>query len=395
MFPSRVKRRAFLQATGTGALAMSASGAAIAASQAEQPEEPFAPSTRAQTRATQGDKGYDSAKSIIASAQKIVTPNGIERLETVRIGGIEQWVSVRGRDRNNPVLLYIHGGPGYVSMPMSWWFAQGWDEYFSLVQWDQRGAGKTYEINDPAAIAPTMTLERMLDDTIEMTNWARHELGKTRIVALGHSFGTYAGLMMAHRRPDLLHAYVGVGQLTNGPESERRGWAVTMEAARRAGNAQAVAELQAIAPYYAPGHPPTLAHLYRERKWLDYYGGVMAYRHGNDAESDLSKLSPDYTNAEIAHIWRGNEYSEKFLLMPFLALDLGSAIRQLDCPLIVFAGRYDVDVNSELAKQWFYTVQAPSKTFAWFENSAHLPMTEEPGKFLLSLVNDVRPLAAG
>ncbi len=120
----------------------------------------------------------------------------------------------------------------------------------------------------------------------------------------------------------------------------------------------------------------------------------MAYRHGNDAEGDLSKLSPDYTNAELAHIWRGNEFSEKFLLMPVLALDFSSSIRQLACPLIVFAGRHDYNVNSELAKQWFDTVQAPSKTFVWFENSAHLPMTEEPGKFLLSLVSDVRPLAA-
>ncbi len=208
-------RRDFLAAAGTGAL--------VAATPSTG-----GPSTRTLTRATQGD----NAKSIIASARKIVTPNGIERLETVRIGGIEQWVSVRGHDRNNPVLMFIHGGPGYVSIPMSWWFAQGWDEYFTVVQWDQRGAGKTYEINDPATVAPTMTLDRMVDDAIEMAEWARRELGKAKIVALGHSFGSYVGLMMAHRRPDLLHAYVGVGQLSNGPESERRGWTFAMESAR-------------------------------------------------------------------------------------------------------------------------------------------------------------------
>ena len=85
----------------------------------------------------------DEATAIIANARKIVTANGVERLEKVRIGGIDQWVSIRGADRRNPVLLLIHGGPGYVSIPMSWWFSRGWEEYFTVVQWDQRAAGKT------------------------------------------------------------------------------------------------------------------------------------------------------------------------------------------------------------------------------------------------------------
>jgi proline iminopeptidase len=110
-----------------------------------------------------------NATLIIADARKIVTPNGVERLDKVRIGGIEQWVSIRGADKRNPVLLLIHGGPGYVSMPMSWWFTRGWEEYFTVVQWDQRGAGKTYLLNDPATVGPTMTLERMVADAEEMS----------------------------------------------------------------------------------------------------------------------------------------------------------------------------------------------------------------------------------
>src|ERR1700722_4725277 len=125
------------------------------------------------------------AASIIAGARRIVTPHGIERLEKVNIGGIEQWVSIRGTDDRNPVLLYIHGGPGYISMPMSWWFSRGWEEYFTVVNWDQRGAGKTYLLNDPAKIAPTMTRERMLADAEEMADWLRHTLHKKKIFVLG------------------------------------------------------------------------------------------------------------------------------------------------------------------------------------------------------------------
>lgn len=334
----------------------------------------------------------DQAAKIIAEARRIVTPNGIQHLEMVRIGGIEQWVSIRGTDTRNPVLLVIHGGPGYVSMPMSWWFARDWEEYFTVVQWDQRGAGKTLLINDPKTMAPTMTLERMESDAEEMTQWARKELNKKKIFVLGHSWGSYLGLELATRHPEWLHAYVGVGQLTNGPESERRGWSFALGAAMRAGNARAERELRAIAPYFAAGHLSSLKDIYTERKWLDLYGSVMAYRNGNSAESNLAKLSPDYSDAEVTHIWRGNDFSESYLLARVLRLDL-SGIRKLQCPLVIFAGRYDTNVNSQVAAEWFAQVEAPSKRFVWFENSAHLPMTEEPGKFLVSLVRYVRPIA--
>ncbi|HEY1708559.1 MAG TPA: alpha/beta hydrolase [Rhizomicrobium sp.] len=334
----------------------------------------------------------DDASSIIAHARRIVTPHGIDRLEKVRIGGIDQWVSIRGADTRNPVLLYVHGGPGYVSMPMNWWFARTWEDYFTVVQWDQRGAGKTYLLNDPAKIAPTMTINRMEDDTEEMVNWLRHTLGKKKIFVLGHSAGSYLGLMLAKKHPDWLHAYIGVGQITDAREGERRGWRVTMAAAQRAGNAQAIRDLKSVAPYFSPGHTNTLKELYTERKWLDYFGGVMANRHGNDDESDLSKLSPDYTQEERAHIWDGNAFSERYMLMDMMNGDL-SQMRRFDCPIIVFAGRYDINVNSDVAAEWFAKAQAPAKQFVWFEHSAHLPMTEEPGKFLMSLVRVARPFA--
>jgi len=332
------------------------------------------------------------AAAIIADARKIVTPNGIERLEKVRIGGIDQWVSIRGRDRRNPVLLFIHGGPGYVSMPMSWWFSRDWEEYFTVVEWDQRGAGKTYLLNDPAKIAPTLTLHRMVDDAEEMADWIRKALGKERIFVMGHSWGSYPGLQLAKRHPEWLYAYIGVGQLTDGPESERRGWAFAINAARRAGNAEAVHQLEAIAPYFAASHPSPLKDIYTQRKWLDLYGGVMAHRDGNSAESGLARLSPDYTEDEISRIWKGNEFSERYLLADVLSLNL-TDIRKLECPLLLFAGRCDVNVNSQVGAEWFAKVNAPSKQLVWFENSAHLPMTEEPGKFLISLVRYARPIA--
>jgi proline iminopeptidase len=332
------------------------------------------------------------AVAIIADARKIVTPDGVERLEAIRIGGIEQWVSARGADRRNPVLLHIHGGPGYISIPMSWWFSRGWEEYFTVVQWDQRGAGKTHLLNDPATIAPTLTRERMVADAEEMAQWAAKTFGKRKIFVTGHSWGSYLGLELARRHPDWLHAYVGVGQMTNMPESERRGWRFAMDAAQADKNAEAIRLLNAIAPYAAPGQPIPLEAIYAQRRWLEYYGGAMAYRRGTDAEGDLSTLSPDYDDADIPRIWEGNKFGERYLLSQALRLDL-SQIKALGCPLIVFAGRHDMNVNSQLAHDWFTSVTAPEKHFVWFEHSGHLPMTEERGKYLVSLLKYARPIA--
>jgi pimeloyl-ACP methyl ester carboxylesterase len=346
-------------------------------------------STQAQSSAPQISSARPAA--IIANARKIVTPNGVERLEKVRIGGIEQWVSIRGEDRRNPVLVVLHGGPGYVDMPMSWWFGRGWEEYFTVVYWDQRGAGKTYLLNDPAKIAPTMTLDRMVTDAEELITWVRKDLGKQKVFLLGHSFGTYAGVEIAQRHPEWLYAYIAVGQLADGPEGERRGWRFALAAARRDGNAEAVRDLEALAPYAAPGKPLKLEDIMAERKWVEYYGGTMAYRKDNAADADLADLSPDYTEEEIQRIWEGNKFATPFLLPEVLSRDLG--VKKLDCPLILFEGRHDTNVNANVAAEWFAKVNAPEKHIVWFENSAHLPMTEEPGKFLVSLVGFARPIA--
>jgi pimeloyl-ACP methyl ester carboxylesterase len=277
-------------------------------------------------------------------------------------------------------------------MPLNWWYARGWEEYFTVVEWDQRGAGKTYLMNDPEAVAPTMTRERFVQDTEEMAAWLRKGLGKRKIFVWGHSWGSYLGLELARRHPDWLYAYIGTGQVTNSPESERRGWTFALAAARAAHNDQAVAELEAIAPYPAPGKAPALKDVMVTHRWGDVFGGVMAYRTSQEEESHAGRLSPDYTDAEAPHIYDGNGFSEKYLLADLLSLDLSQETR-LGCPLILLEGRHDRTVNSDVAHEWFEQVTAPEKHFVWFENSAHEPESEEPGKFLLSLVRYARPLA--
>ena len=332
------------------------------------------------------------ATRLIADLRRIVTPEGVERAEKVKIGGIEQWVSIRGVDKRNPVLLMLHGGPGFVEMPYSWYFQRGWEDYFTVVQWDQRGAGKTYLLNDPAQLEPTMTRERLVEDTEEMVAWLRKEFGKDKIFLLGHSWGSVLGLEFAQRRPQWLHAYIGMGQVTNSPESERRGLQFALERAKRDGNAEALRELATIEGYAQPGKPLALKDLYLQRKWLGHYGGAMRSLQGYDTVSAAVALAPEYSDAEIARIWEGNEFSEKRLLVEALQRDY-SSVERLDCPVILFNGRDDYNVSAELAAEWFGRLRAPSKQLVWFERSAHVMFTEEPGKTPVSLVRYARPIA--
>lgn len=331
------------------------------------------------------------ATAVVEELRRIVTPMGVDRAQMVRLGGIDQWVSIRGRDRRNPVLLVLHGGPGFPENALAWWNTRDLEEYFTVVHWDQRGSGKTYLANDPKAIAPTMKPERFIADTGEMVTWLRGQLDKKKVFLLGHSWGSYIGLEYARQHPERLHAYIGVGQAANTPESERRGYDFALAAARKAGNSKAVTQLEAIAPYVEPGRLIPLEKIVVQRRWSDYYGGVMAYRR-RQTNGIASRLSPDYSDVDAPRVYDGNGYSQEYLFSAVLGLDL-STITRLGCPLILFEGRHDRTVNSDVAHEWFARVRAPRKTFVWFEHSGHEVMTEEPGKVLVSLLRYARPIA--
>jgi hypothetical protein len=123
-------------------------------------------------------------------------------------------------------------------------------------------------------------------------------------------------------------------------------------------------ELEAIAPYFAPGRPNPLKDVFTERKWVSVFGGTMAFRDGNKADTDLAELSPDYTDAKIPHLWDGNRFTENYILEDLLSHDW--SVPKLGCPVIFFAGRHDYIANSQVVAQWFARLKAPSKQFVWF-----------------------------
>jgi len=337
----------------------------------------------AQTPAPATPDIYAPGRAIVADIGRIVTPNGVRESYEVTLGGARQIVSVRGADRDNPILLFVHGGPGSTEMHIAWSFQRAWEDYFTVVQWDQRGAGKSFPLNDPQALAPTMTPDRYRDDAIELIDHLRRRYGQRKIFLLGHSWGSVVGLSVAARRPDLLHAYIGMGQLINARANEEQGFAWTLARAKADGNAVAVRELEALRPF--PG-AFEIAKVEVQRKWSIHYGALAAGRRDADFYFHAGRISPEHSTADRKAIDDGSAFSVA-TLWPRLATVDFTPLRRVDVPVILFLGRHDYTTPAPIAATWFDRLTAPDKRLVWFENSAHLPMIEEPGRAFAALLD--------
>jgi len=335
---------------------------------------------------------YQGGREIIADIGRIVTPNGVQETFELTLGGARQVVNVRGSDRDNPLLIFIHGGPGSVEMPIAWSFQRPWEDFFTVVQYDQRGAGRSYPLNDPDMLAPTLSLERYRDDAIELIEALRSKYGKRKVILLGHSWGSMVGLSVAIERPDLLYAYVGMGQSVDVREAERVGMAWTEAEARKRDDKEALAAIAAIRPYPDLG-PFTIEKADGWRKYAIRYGSLAAYR--TDARFYLRapRLSPEYTPEDIKSWDKGSEFTVT-QLWPRMADISFLNVHRLEVPTIMLLGRHDITTPSSIVATWMDKLSAPSKRVVWFEHSSHLPMIEEPGKAIEALIRDVLPHAA-
>ena len=332
------------------------------------------------------------ARGIIAASRKIVSPRGVETMTKIAVNGTQQWISVRGNHTRNPILLFLHGGPASPDMPMAWTFQTPWEDYFTVVQWDQRGAGKTYAANDPDQVAAGMTIDGMTADANEVVEYLRRTYHKQKIFLLGHSWGSVLGVRIAQAHPEWFYAYIGVGQVANFRQSEANGYRFAVERARAHDNQEALRELAALAPYPAPGKPLDLDTISKQRKWLEYYGG-LSWGHTSFAyDADTEKLAPEYSDADLKAIDDGSLFSMRYLLGPLTDVDFSKTTR-FELPNLLFIGRHDYSVSHEVAASWFATLHAPAKKLIWFEDSAHMVMQEQPGRFLMHLVSDARPYA--
>ena len=334
---------------------------------------------------------YQKAKSIISDLDSIVTPNGIQENFQIKAGDEKQWVYVRGKNADNPIILFVHGGPASPMAPVSWTFQRPLEEYFTMVHYDQRASGKTFRTNDTLDLGKTIFIDRYVDDAIQIASHIIKKYKKKKIILMGHSWGTIVGLKTALKKPDLFYAYVGIGQVINTQENEVLSFNYGLQVATKEGNMEAVEELKLIAPY--PGNKSiTRNRIVIARKWAQHYGGLAAYRSSFDFFYKAPLLSPEYDYEDVKAINQGNIFTLGRILPEFLKVDF-KTVTEFPIPVFQFMGRHDYTTPTKPTENWLEHLSAPLKKGVWFENSSHLIPIEEPGKFLVTLLNEVKPLS--
>jgi len=290
--------------------------------------------------------------------------NSIASLERVRIGGVDQYILIRGKDASLPVLLFLHGGPGMPAMYLAHAFQRELEKQFVVVQWDRRGAGKSYRED----ISTSLTTEQLVADTLELTNILRTRFHQDKIYLVGHSWGTYLGMLVIARHPELYHAYVAIGQLARSSPIAGIQDEYIRQSALRIGDQDAIREL-------AEKGATTRETL------LFKFGGEI-----HNAKSFTPLLltglaAPEYSLRDARNIPKGVSLYSKNFVYNSISGELIDVVTEVKIPIYFFTGRYDYTDPFSLTEEYLSRINAPEKHMVWFENSAHFPFYEEPAAF--------------
>jgi pimeloyl-ACP methyl ester carboxylesterase len=303
----------------------------------------------------------------------------------INVNGLQQGMFIKSKNARNPVLLYLHGGmPEYFLTKR---YPTDLEDYFTVVWWEQRGSGISFSTDIPPE---TMTLEQMIADTLEVTNYLRHRFGKEKIYLMGHSHGTFIGIQVAAQAPRLYYAYLGVAQMSNQLKSESLAYEYMLQRFKENGNKGMARKLEAAPVTMTDGTPA--AYLACRDEAMHSLGiGTTHDMNSVITGIFLASLTiREYTLIEKVKLWRGKSRSGVSSLWDeMLATDLTEKTPELDLPVYFFHGIYDYTVSYTEAKSYFEKLKAPIKGFYTFEQSAHSPTFEEPEKMQRILREDV------
>ncbi len=312
--------------------------------------------------------------------QPALRPPGISREEKVVLGRLPQTIFIRGRDRENPVLLFLHGGPGLPEMPFSHVNAE-LERDFTVVHWDQRGAGKSYRPDIPVA---SMNTDEFVQETVQLSRYLCRTLHQRKIYLAGFSWGSFIGAQAVAKHPELYSAYIGISQVVDLPLSERWLHRAGLAQAEQQGLPKVAAQLQKI------GEPPYRTR--REERLVNSLTKAMQ----PDLPRAMTRLryvylglqSPYYSVEDDINLVRGLKFSGRELEADIWGRSLLKCVPEIDVAVYLFAGRYDTVVSAPLEKFYFEKLRAPrGKHFIWFEHSDHILHLEEPGRFQKELLH--------
>lgn len=302
----------------------------------------------------------------------------IDIKKRVVLGGVEQAIHVWGTKRENPVVLFLHGGPG---VPNRHGMAKNHMDLlddFTIVAWDQRGTGGSYFGCDPKSL----TLEQLICDCGELIDHLCTLLGKKKLFLLGASWGTELGTFVCQQYPAKVAGYIGYGQVVNGIENENVSYAFALEEAKKANCAEDIAQLEQIGPPVDGQYKPVFEGLMTQRRIMKKYGGHSTKKGGYFSGTVIPILtSPELSLRDKIGTAKGYKVCLSAMWPTIVHYDFVKDCGPFQMPYYIFQGRLDRNTPASLVQEYYDSIQAPDKDLVWFEHSAHGPMGEEPEKF--------------
>jgi proline iminopeptidase len=324
-----------------------------------------------------------------AGRAKAYLAEGIDEKTWIDIGGIAQWVTLRSRDLANPLLLVLHGGPGFAMGPLAHKAFAGWDEHFTVVNWDQRGAGRTFSRNGKAG-SGQLTIGRMVVDGIELAEELKRRFRGRPIVLLGWSWGSVLGVEMIRARPDLFAAYVGTGQVVDMVRGETLSYFGAVDRLRAKGDERGAAALEGVGP------PPyrDMKGLLKQRRLLVSTMPKAERRIFSSIYSGLL-FAPDSRLADIPGFVRGLSFSMDQLWGQLTGWRLTDGGAEFHTPMLFIEGDLDLQVPASLVTEVLPQLRAPDAELVTIEGAAHCALITHGDRFLDALVHRVKPRVAG
>lgn len=310
-----------------------------------------------------------------------IVENSIAELRKVTINGRTEWISIRGNDRNNPVLLFLAGGPGGSQLAAVRYELAELEKYFVVVGWDQAGSGKSYD----AAKTGSLTVDSYIEDGYALTNYLCNTFGQEKIYLVGESWGSALGIFLIDKAPELYHAFIGTGQMVAFLETEIIDYELALEIAREKDDIKTINKLEAngMPPYY--GSDVT----WKSAAYLQYLSSYMAanpeiYNSGYQTFRDL--FSSEYGILDKINYLRGIVTTFNAVYPQLYDVDLRTDYQTVDAPVYFFLGRYDINAPTALVEDYYKLLNAPEKEIVWFEHSGHSPWINEREQFIEELL---------
>ena len=313
-----------------------------------------------------------------------VVPGSIAEAAYLSLGGLEQWVLMRGANLANPLLIVLHGGPGFSDTAFLRYHTPELEESFTVVYWDQRGTGRSYQPTIPKA---SMRVAQFIADLDELIEHLRGRFQKQQVAILGHSWGTALGVLYAARFPEKVSVYAGVAQVGDWAASEVASYVNALAAAERQGSRAVLRKLRAIGP-----PPHTADNLFIERTCAQRLsGGLKLKPLWNTVRMVFG--APEASVLELRATIRAFKFSIECMWPEVSRINLIQTVPALEVPVVIMLGRRDPWIPAETSVAYFDALHAASKQLVWFEQSGHEPFVDEPAKFVAVMLDVVRPLS--